>query len=110
METYFKEGVDLREYKTTEEHNLDLTSGRVDAVLANATVLAEALSKPEMEGAKISGPMFSGGVFGVIAVGLRKDDTELKAQFDEAIKAALADGTIKDLSMKWFKVDVSPRG
>ncbi|WP_312797479.1 transporter substrate-binding domain-containing protein [Tianweitania sp.] len=110
METYFKDGVDLREYKTTEEHNLDLTSGRVDAVLANATVLTEALSKPEMSGAKISGPIFSGGVFGVIAVGLRKDDTELKAQFDEAIKAALADGTIKELSMKWFKVDVSPRG
>ncbi|GHD22191.1 transporter substrate-binding domain-containing protein [Tianweitania populi] len=110
METYFKDGVDLREYKTTEEHNLDLTSGRVDAVLANATVLTEALSKPEMSGAKISGPIFSGGVFGVIAVGLRKDDTELKAQFDQAIKAALADGTIKELSMKWFKVDVSPRG
>lgn len=110
METYFKDGVDLREYKTTEEHNLDLTSGRVDAVLANVTVLTEALGKPEMESAKIAGPMFSGGVFGVIAVGLRKDDTELKAQFDEAIKAALADGTIKELSMKWFKVDISPRG
>ncbi|MBS9722045.1 transporter substrate-binding domain-containing protein [Tianweitania sp. BSSL-BM11] len=110
MESNFKDGVDLREYKTTEEHNLDLTSGRLDAVLANATVLAEALGKPDMADAKISGPIFSGGVFGFIAVGLRKDDTELKAQFDEAIKAATADGTIKDLSMKWFKVDVSPRG
>ncbi|OJT95949.1 MAG: ABC transporter substrate-binding protein [Rhizobium sp. 63-7] len=110
METYFKDGVDIRAYKTTEEHNFDLVSGRLDAVLANATVLAEALAKPDMQGAKLSGPLFSGGVFGVIAVGLRKDDTALKAQFDEAIKGALADGTIKDLSLKWFKVDVSPRG
>lgn len=110
METYFKDGVDIRAYKTTEEHNFDLVSGRLDAVLANATVLAEALAKPDMQGAKLSGPLFSGGVFGVIAVGLRKEDTALKAQFDEAIKSALADGTIKDLSLKWFKVDVSPRG
>lgn len=45
----------------------------------------------------------------MIAVGLRKEDTALKAQFDEAIKDALADGVIKELSLKWFKVDVSPR-
>lgn len=110
MEAYFKDGVDIRAYKTTEEHNFDLVSGRLDAVLANATVLAAALEKPDMQGAKLSGPLFSGGVFGVIAVGLRKEDTALKAQFDEAIKGALADGTIKELSLKWFKVDVSPRG
>lgn len=110
MESYFKDGVDIRAYKTTEEHNFDLVSGRLDAVLANATVLAAALEKPDMQGAKLSGPLFSGGVFGVIAVGLRKEDTALKAQFDEAIKGALADGTIKELSLKWFKVDVSPRG
>ncbi|MCD2184805.1 lysine/arginine/ornithine ABC transporter substrate-binding protein [Rhizobium sp. GN54] len=110
MEAYFKDGVDIRAYKTTEEHNFDLVSGRLDAVLANATVLAAALEKPDMQGAKLSGPLFSGGVFGVIAVGLRKEDTALKAQFDEAIKGALADGTIKELSIKWFKVDVSPRG
>ncbi|RVQ59532.1 lysine/arginine/ornithine ABC transporter substrate-binding protein [Sinorhizobium medicae] len=110
METYFKDGVDIRPYKTTEEHNFDLVSGRLDAVLANATVLAAALEKPDMQGAKLSGPLFSGGVFGVIAVGLRKEDTALKAQFDEAIKDALADGVIKELSLKWFKVDVSPRG
>ena len=27
---------------------------------------------------------------------------------DEAIKAALADGTVKKLSEKWFKTDVTP--
>ncbi|PSJ56075.1 lysine/arginine/ornithine ABC transporter substrate-binding protein [Pseudaminobacter soli (ex Li et al. 2025)] len=110
MEAYFKDAADIRQYKSTEEHNLDLVSGRVDAVLANATVLAEALTKPDMQGVKMSGPLFSGGVFGVIAVGLRKEDTALKAQFDEAIKSAIADGTVKELSLKWFKVDVSPRG
>ncbi|MNL85758.1 Octopine-binding periplasmic protein precursor [compost metagenome] len=62
-----------------------------------------------MQGAKISGPLFSGGIFGFIAVGLRKEDTALKMQFDEAIEGALADGTVKELSMKWFKIDITPR-
>jgi octopine/nopaline transport system substrate-binding protein len=47
------------------------------------------------------GPWFSGGIFGPGAgVGLRKTDPELKAKLDEAIKAALADGTIKNLALQ----------
>ncbi len=110
LETYFKGSVDIKEYKSTEEHNLDLTSGRLDAVLGNATVLAAAIEKPEMKGAKLVGPLFSGGEFGVVAVGLRKEDIALKTEFDSAIKSAIGDGTVKTLSLKWFKVDVSPRG
>lgn len=109
IDTYLKGKVETREYKTTEEQNLDLASGRVDAVLANATVLSAAIEKPDMKGAKLVGPLFSGGIFGVTAVGLRKGDTELKAKFDKAIASAIADGTVKQLSEKWFKVDVSPR-
>ncbi|MGO8026747.1 ABC transporter substrate-binding protein, partial [Rhizobium leguminosarum] len=30
-------------------------------------------------------------------------------KFNEAIKSTLADGTVKTLSMKWFKIDVSPQ-
>jgi len=107
LETYLP-GVETREYKSTEEHNLDLASGRLDAVLANATVLAASLQTPEMKAVTFAGAMFSGGIFGVTAVGLRKEDTALKAQFDEAIAAALADGTIKQLSEKWFGIDISP--
>jgi octopine/nopaline transport system substrate-binding protein len=29
--------------------------------------------------------------------------------FSAAIKSALADGTVKTLSEKWFKTDVSPK-
>ena len=108
MEQYFK-GADTREYKTTEEHNLDLVSGRLDAVVANATVLSAALEKEDMAGVKLSGPLFSGKVFGMIGIGLRKEDTALKTDFDTVIAAARADGTIKTLSEKWFKLDVSPQ-
>ncbi|ANH05564.1 lysine/arginine/ornithine ABC transporter substrate-binding protein [Shinella sp. HZN7] len=109
MEQYFKDAADVREYKTTEEHNFDLVSGRLDAVVANATVLAAAMEKEDMAGTKLAGPLFSGKVFGMIGIGLRKEDTALKADFDAAITAARADGTVTTLSEKWFKLDVSPQ-
>ena len=30
--------------------------------------------------------------------------------FDDAIAAAIADGTVKKLSEKWFKIDLTPVG
>ncbi|PLM93187.1 ABC transporter substrate-binding protein, partial [Klebsiella variicola] len=42
------------------------------------------------------------------AMGVRLTDTDLKAKLDSAIQAALADGTVKKLSEKWFKSDVTP--
>lgn len=108
LETYFKNSVDIKEYKTVEEFNIDLMSGRVDAVFASATVLTAAFEQPDMKDAKVVGPLFSGDELGKVAVGLRKDDAALKAEFDKAIQSALDDGTVKSLSMKWFKLDVTP--
>jgi octopine/nopaline transport system substrate-binding protein len=108
VDRYFKGVAEVREYKTVEQHNFDLMNGRIDAVVCNITVLAEALAKPDMKGAKFSGAFFSGGDFGMDGVGLRKEDVALKAKFDAAITAAIKDGTLKQLSMKWFKVDISP--
>ena len=42
-------------------------------------------------------------------MGLRQLDTELKKLFDDAINAAIADGTHSRLAMKWFKREVSPK-
>ncbi len=41
-------------------------------------------------------------------MGVRHADADLKAKLDAAIQAALADGTVKKLSEKWFKSDVTP--
>lgn len=108
-EKYLSQVVEVREYKTVDSHNMDLMSGRVDAVLANAVVLKLAAQEPSLKGAKMAGPIFSGGVFGPgIGVGLRKSDTALKEKFDVAITAAVKDGTVKKLSEKWLKFDVTP--
>jgi octopine/nopaline transport system substrate-binding protein len=109
---YLKDSVDIREYKTVEQHDLDLAAGRLDAVFAGATQIMGTLDKPDFKtGYALVGPSLTGGVLGGgIGIGLRKDDTGLKAKFNEAIQAAIKDGTAKTLSTKWFKVDVTPQG
>ena len=75
LKKYFADTVDIREYKTTEQHDLDLAAGRIDALFAQQTALAATLSKPEFAEYKIAGPGFLGGVFGRgTGAGLRKED------------------------------------
>jgi octopine/nopaline transport system substrate-binding protein len=57
------------------------------------------------------GPSLTGGLLGAgIAVGLRKDEADLKKAFDEAVQGAIKDGTIQKLSLKWFKTNITPQG
>jgi len=110
VDKYLKGVLEVREYKTTEEHDLDLKAGRVDLVMASMAYLTTASQKPGNEGMTTAGPRFQGGFLGRgSSVGLRKDDTKLKAMFNDAIAAAKADGTIKTLSEKWFGFDVTPK-
>lgn len=107
---YLQGVVTVREYKTTEQHDLDLLSGRIDLIMASMAYLTAAKAKPQNAEMVIAGPRFQGGLLGRgSSVGLRKSDPELKAMFDTAINAAKADGTIAALSQKWFGFDVTPK-
>jgi octopine/nopaline transport system substrate-binding protein len=109
-EKYMKDMVEIKEYKTTDAHDMDLTSGRIDLTTASMAYLTKMVAKPENAEMVIIGPRVTGGVLGKgVGVGLRKTDPELKAMFDKAIEAAKADGTIAKLSTKWFGYDVTPR-
>jgi octopine/nopaline transport system substrate-binding protein len=75
VDKYLKGVVEVREYKTTEEHDLDLKAGRVDLVMASMAYLTTASQKPGNEDMATTGPRFQGGVSGRgSSVGLRKDD------------------------------------
>jgi octopine/nopaline transport system substrate-binding protein len=109
LNTYLKDTVTIRTYKTTQEHDLDLAAGRIDAALASTAYFVSTLSRPGGDAFVEVGPRFTGGLLGKgTGVGLRKSDPELKAMFDKALNAAIKDGTVKKLSLKWFKVDISP--
>jgi len=105
----FKDIATIREYKTAAEHDLDLSTGRIDVAFDDATYFLSAFANPANKNLASTGPELSGPIWGEgEALGLRKSDPELKAKFDTAIKAALADGTVKKLSEKWFKLNVTP--
>ncbi|KNY14348.1 hypothetical protein AKG11_24425 [Shinella sp. SUS2] len=103
-------GIEFREYKSTEQHDLDLEAGRIDGVMASPVALDRTLEKIGADQVVFAGTEFTGGPLGGgQSVGLRKADTELKAKFDEAINAAIADGTLSRLAVKWFKRDIAPK-
>ena len=106
--TYFKDvASDIRVYKTTQDEDLDMQAGRIDAIIGSESVLVTSLENPA-ENAVLAGPLLRGGATGIgSGIGLRKSDPELKAMFDKAIADLKADGTTKALSLKWFKVDIS---
>lgn len=110
LNTWFKGLAEVRTYGKTEEHDLDLQAGRVDLVVAATNYFVSTLSKPGGEQMKLVGPLFVGGLLGQgSGIGLRKTDTDLKALFDKAIGEAKADGSMKALSLKWFRTDVVPQ-
>lgn len=109
LKTYFADTVEIREYKTTEQHDLDLAAGRIDGIFAQQTALATTLNRPEFSDFTLAGPGFVGGIFGMgTGAGLRKTDTKLKEMMNAALDAAIADGTIKRISEQWVGTDVTP--
>jgi octopine/nopaline transport system substrate-binding protein len=98
----------IREYKTGADRDLDLQNGRIDLGFDDAVYFANAFASAN-DSLAFTGPEIAGSIWGAgEGLGIRQADTDLADKFNVAIKSALADGTIKTLSMKWFKVDVSP--
>ena len=99
--------VNVRTYKTQDEVNLDLASGRCDAALAAAVAFTDYAEKSG-KAVVLVGPTFSGGAFGNgVGVGIRKDDTELLKAFNKAIDKARKNGDISRIATKWFGSDAS---
>ncbi|MER8678158.1 MULTISPECIES: transporter substrate-binding domain-containing protein [unclassified Mesorhizobium] len=101
--------VTIRSYDSQDNMKLDLAAGRIDGGLADYFTWRDFLETPAGSDVVFFGPELKGGLWGPgVGTGMRKDDTELLAKFNAAIDAATKDGTIKALSLKWFKSDISP--
>ena len=107
--------VNVRTYKTQDEVNLDLASGRCDAALAAAVAFTDYAEKSG-KAVVLTGPTFSGGAFGNgVGVGIRqggddkigKRDAKLLKEFNKAINTARKKGIISKLAIKWFGFDAS---
>ncbi len=109
LDKYLADTVEISEYRTTDEHDMDLLNGRVDAIFAAQPNFVATMEKPDFATMKMVGTALRGGVFGTgVGVALRKNEPEIKELFNKAISEAIKDGTVRDLSMKWFKLDLTP--
>ncbi|MFC5430747.1 ABC transporter substrate-binding protein [Paraburkholderia denitrificans] len=114
QETYAKanwasKGVNVVPYQNQDQVYADLISGRLDAALQDAVqVNLGFLNTPRGAGFAFTGgepndlKMLGNGA----AIGLRKDDTDLKAKLDQAIGDIIKDGTYKKIEARYFTFDV----
>jgi lysine-arginine-ornithine-binding protein len=109
INAYFGSNVTVRSYRNSEERELDLKAGRIDAGFDSGVYGTTALAKPGNEDLEMSGPLMKGAMLATeVAIGTRKGETDLKTKFDAAIESAARDGTIKAMSEKWSKLDLTP--
>lgn len=97
-------GVQIVSYQNQDQVYGDLISGRLDSALQDE-VQADLgfLKTPRGAGFQFTGAEIPTGA---AAIGLRKDDTDLKQKIDGAIVAMLKDGTYQKLAKKYFDFDI----
>ncbi|MFI5429919.1 ABC transporter substrate-binding protein/permease [Aeromicrobium sp. UC242_57] len=86
-----------------------LSQGRVDAVINDNIAVLDYLNTTGSDAIEIVGD--AGDEINEQALAFRKDDTALHKQANDALAALTADGTLAQISKRYFKVDVTvPNG
>lgn len=104
----FKESEIVR-YAKQDDVFLDLTSGRLDAVLVDQVAASQGFFLlPAGKDFSFFGPVYmEPKYFGYGAgIGLRKTDISLRDEFNAAIKTIRANGVYKKINDKYFQFDV----
>jgi len=103
-------GVKVIPYQDQDQVYADLTSGRLDTALQDSVQADMGFLKTargagfDFTGNDLTDP--KGTLGSGAAIGLRKEDTDLKAKIDKAIAAMIKDGTYKKIEARYFAFDV----
>jgi polar amino acid transport system substrate-binding protein len=100
-------GAEVKAYNTADEYKLDLAAGRIDAAMDDVIVLGDWLASADGDCCKMLGtikpdPAIHGAGAGI---GVRKEDTDLKALFNKGLAAIRANGKYKEINDKYFTFD-----
>lgn len=104
-------GVTVVPYEAQDQVYLDINAGRLDGTVADKVeVHGGFLSKPEGKDYGYVGPdQYEPKYYGEgIGIGMRKNQKELKAQINQAIKTIRSNGTYDNIAKKYF--DFNPYG
>ena len=92
---------------TFEDNNqalMDLEAGRIDAVVADEILVRYYISLKGEDKFNILDENFGEEEYGV---GIRKGDTEMLEAFNKAYKELQDEGTLAEISIKWFGEDIT---
>jgi cystine transport system substrate-binding protein len=96
-------GLDVKSYPATPENLQDLAFGRIDVALNDNLIVAYLLKNSQLpikEGARV-------GSVSRMGIPFVKGNPKFKVAIDKAIADVKADGSLRQLSLKWFGVDAS---
>src|SRR5690606_30899778 len=105
-------GLNVKNYDTLDQMQIDLDAGRLDATFADLTSQSKFLHKVGDKDFALSKLVIKGSsapdVLGYgIGIGVNKNNAELKQKVDTALCKLINDGIVKTSSEKWFDIDIS---
>ena len=104
LEDTYADDIKVSLYDTQENAYLDLTSGRVDAILADKYANYDWLKSDAGKNYEFKGdPVVESDKIGIA---VRKGDNELRNKLNAAIKEIVADGTYKKINDKYFPFSI----
>ncbi|GAB6100576.1 cystine ABC transporter substrate-binding protein [Halanaerocella petrolearia] len=95
--------IEVKTYEVLLDTLNDLSIGRIDAALNDKLVAGINIKKTGLD-LKLAGEPVKKVVNGIV---LRKGNNKLLNKVNKALGQMKEDGTLKEISMKWFGVDVS---
>lgn len=93
---------EVKKYLKVAEALLDLSAGRVDAVVTDNVVGAYYMKQDAANYVMLEELMEAGPV----AIAMPLDSPQLKAEIDKVLAEMVTDGTMAALSEKWFGMDI----
>ncbi|WP_262139588.1 ABC transporter substrate-binding protein [Pseudomonas sp. Marseille-Q5117] len=104
LEDTYGTDIKVNLYDTQENAYLDLTSGRVDAILADKYANYDWLKTDAGKNYEFKGdPVVESDKIGIA---VRKGDNELRNNLNAALKEIVADGTYKKINDKYFPFSI----
>lgn len=104
LEDTYGDDIKVSLYDTQENAYLDLTSGRVDAILADKYANYDWLKSDAGKDYEFKGdPVVESDKIGIA---VRKGDNELRNKLNAALKEIVADGTYKKINDKYFPFSI----
>lgn len=102
----------MKNYDTLDQMQIDLEAGRLDGTFADLTSQSRFLKNMKDDDFALTEYVIKGSSdpetlgYG-IAVGIHKDNADLKEKIDAALCKLIDDGTVKTASEKWFDIDIA---